>query len=87
MDPIPFTDFPEIPFTFEIKALDFESGTIRVRYLPTDERLTAVEYMVPILTNFDPSDMQTYLKTWAPFNKWYAQNQILAHQTTLLPNA
>jgi len=86
MDP-ELTNFPQIPFTFEIKALDFDAGSIRIKYLPTDTRLTAVEYMIPILTNFDPANMQAYVSTWAPFDKWFAQSQILAHRDTLMPNA
>lgn len=85
-DPADF-DFPQIPFTFEVKALNFDTGTIHVRYLPEDSRLIAVEYVIPILNTFDPADLANYVKRWAPFDKWHAQNVILQHGSAILPGA
>lgn len=79
--------FPEVPFTYEIKGVNFENGTIHVRYLPNNQQYTAVEYLVPILPTFNANDMQTYLKNWAPFDKWFAQQTILDNQTVLQPSA
>ena len=84
---IPEQDFPKMPFTFEVKAVNFEAGTIHVKFMPSDSRFTFVEYMVPILATFDPSDMMTYLTQWAPFDKWFAQKMLLEHGDQIMPSA
>lgn len=76
-------EFPVIDYTFEIKQTLFEMGTIIVKYTPVDERLTAIEYNIPIWPTMDLNNLKPYVDQWAPYDKWYAQGLILDNPETL----
>ena len=78
-----FDKFPEYDFTFKVLNTYFDMGSMMVRFTPVDTRLPALDYNVPIDALFNPADVKTYLKRYAPNQKWFAQEQILNHGTTL----
>lgn len=79
--------YPDYDFTFVVEQLLFEQGTMIVKYTPTDTRLTAYSYNIPILPDIDPNNLKEYVKTWAPRDRWFAQETILDSGDALLKAA
>lgn len=76
--------YPEYDFTFVVEQLLFEQGAMIVKYIQTDTRLTAYSYNIPILPDIDANNMKEYVKTWAPRDRWFAQETILNSGDALL---
>lgn len=76
--------YPDYDFTFVVEQLLFEQGSMIVKYIPVDTRLTSFSYNIPILPDIDLNDMKNYVKTWAPKDRWFAQEMILNNENTLL---
>lgn len=76
--------FPTIEYTYKVEQLLFEQGTMLVKYIPNDITLTSIVYNIPIMPNMDINNLKSYLNTWAPFDKWYAQSVILSQGKALL---
>ena len=81
---VTLSDYPKIAFNYKILNLNFEASTIQVKYTPTDTRLTAFEFVLPILPDFDPNAIDSYVERFAPYDKWHGQSQIILHGDTIL---
>jgi hypothetical protein len=77
-------NFPSYEYSYNVKSLLFSAATIEVEYIPKNENLTNFTLFVPILANFDPTNLTDYVDTWAPKNKWFAQEMILTHSESLV---
>lgn len=77
-------DFPEYEFTFTITKMLFESGQLEVIYKPVDERFTNFTLAIPVPSDFDPSNPRASVELWAPHERWFAQEMILANEQSLL---
>lgn len=76
--------FPKYTYTFKVINTLFESAQIEVEYIPEDTRLLKLRYCLPLLPDFDPANLTTYVETWAPYDKWFAQDMILQHGSNLI---
>lgn len=78
--------FPRIDYTFDIKSVSYDRAQIQIVYKPVDTSYSFITYEIPILPNFDLNDLASYVDTWAPFDKWFAQKIILEHGNTIIAN-
>lgn len=76
--------FPKYQYSFVVQNLNFDSSNIVVEFTPANTELTKITLSLPIMANFDPSTLQTYVDTWAPHPKWFAQEMILKHGNNLV---
>ena len=76
--------FPSREYTFIVKEILFERGTLLVQYIPSDVNLTSVTYNIPIWPDIDVNNLGPYVDRWAPLGAWYAQTVILEHGSTLI---
>lgn len=87
---MPLIEIPEQPqyqkyeYTFKVVNTLFESAQIEVEYIPTDTRLLKLKYCLPIMPDFDPTNLTVYVDTWAPHDRWFAQDMILQHGDSLI---
>ena len=80
----PALQFPKYTYTFTVLSLNFDSSTILVEFTPTDTRFTKITLALPIMANFNLSSLETYVETWAPHQKWFAQEIMLNHGDALI---
>lgn len=73
------TNYPQYDFTYKVLNTYFDSGSILVEFTPTDTKLPSMTYNIPIDASFDVNNMKEYLKKYAPYEKWFAQEIILQH--------
>jgi uncharacterized protein (DUF486 family) len=76
--------FPEYEFTFEVVSIHFDIAQFNVLYKPVDSRLTHLEYSLPILPTMEVNNLYPYVKQFAPYSVWYAQEVLLNNSETLL---
>lgn len=79
----PEHNFPKYEYTFEVVNTFFESGNFEVKYTPKNPALASISYALPILATFDINQLATYVDTWAPHDKWFAQELILKNEAAL----
>lgn len=77
-------NFPKYDFSFKVLGLHFDAGTMLVKYTPTDIRLSSVDLAILIDATFDMTDLKGYVAKYAPNDKWFAQDMILQHESTLI---
>lgn len=88
----------QFEYTYKVKQLLPESGQMVVEFTPVDTTLTKVNCVIPILSKVPDmnnpgtyldgltiNNIASYLVTWAPHDKWYAQYMILNHSDDLMP--
>lgn len=80
-------EFPKYDYTYVIEQLLFDQGTMLVKFTPTDIRLAPVTYNIPIFADIDVNNIKPYLDNFAPNDKWFAQDTILNHGSTLVGTA
>lgn len=76
--------FPKYGYTFKVKSTLFENAQLEVEYTPVDTRLLKLTYFIPLMPDFDPTNLTAYVDTWAPYDKWFAQDMILQHSANLI---
>ena len=76
--------YPKYEYTFKVTQTLFENAQIEVEYIPVDTRLLKLRFCLPITPDFDPANLTTYVETWAPYDKWFAQDIILQHGNNLV---
>lgn len=78
--------YPTYDYTFKILNLFFDKASMAVKFIPTNTSLTAFEFALPIRPEMDVNNLKPYLDNFAPNDRWYAQEVILANSNTLMGN-
>jgi hypothetical protein len=81
-----FPTYPEYAYTFTVEQLNFDQGGMTINFIPANTALAAIRAVVPIRPEMDVNDLKPYLDNFAPYNRWFAQETILAHNDTLMGN-
>lgn len=76
--------FPKRDYTFRVTQILFENAQIEVEYIPADTRLLKIRFCLPVTPDFDPNNLAPFVETWAPYDKWHAQDMILQHGPNLI---
>lgn len=76
-------------YTYKIEQLDIQYGHVLVKYIPTNQSLTALSYSVPI--EIDESGavipLETLVDKFAPQREWAAQKFLKENADSLLANS
>jgi hypothetical protein len=76
--------YPQYTYNFTVLRFNYESSSIVINYIPTNTELTSISLAIPILANFDPANLETYVDFWAPHQKWFGQQVMLTHGDALI---
>ena len=78
--------YPTYDYTFQVLNLLFERACMTVKFTPTNTSLAAFDLVIPIRPEMDVNNLKPDLDNFAPKNRWYAQELILAYSNTLMGN-
>jgi hypothetical protein len=74
------------PYQYKIEQLDIAYGNMLVKYIPSDESLTALSFNIPILFEEDglQKELTANIDKFAPQRQWAAQKFFIENGDSLV---